>query len=121
MRKVLISVLMLCGSLVFSNMSYAESFLGAYVGAAIPHDSDARDNSGIGFSGTISYNEGLAVGVKAGHWFEIIGLELDANGRFPTTDKFTVSGVDYDLNSDFTVFSLAAHALLRYPGEHIRP
>jgi opacity protein-like surface antigen len=126
MKKVLFVIVLVGVVFVFAGLSYAESYVSGYIGAAIPHDSDASDNTGIGGSGEVEFDAGVAVGGKIGYWFTeqnipSFGLEIDFNGHFPDTDKLDVFGIGLDLDADVDVYSITVNALLRYPEGGLRP
>jgi opacity protein-like surface antigen len=112
-----------------SGAANAESYVSAYLGAAFGHDDDVQDNTGAGTPGTIEFGSSLAVGAKVGTWFEKMpqfGVQLDFNGHFPTSEKFTfdfgVAELPVGLDVDFMmVRSLTANAMVRYPVGNIRP
>lgn len=91
MRKLVlaIAILFLLG---FSGAAKAESYMSAYLGVALGHDDDIQDNTGAGTPGTIEFSSSAALGAKIGTWFEKMpqfGLQLDFNGHFPSSEKFT--------------------------------
>jgi opacity protein-like surface antigen len=127
MKKVLFVIILVGVVSIFSGLSHAESYISGYVGAVIPHDSDADDNLGLGLSGEMTFDAGVAVGAKLGYWFSkqnipYFGLEIDLNGNFAETDELEVSGVgDADLEADVESYSISVNALLRYPGKVFTP
>ncbi len=128
MRKLTVLLAFFCVFL-FSGAVKAESYVSAYLGAAMGHNDDVRDNTGAGTPGEIDFNTGAAFGAKLGTWFESIpqlGVQLDFNGHFPSSEGFTLDmgvmqvpvGVDVDF---MMVRSLTVNALARHNGDKIRP
>lgn len=128
MRKLAAATAVLC-FLGFLGTANAESYVSAYLGAATGHNDDVRDNTGAGTPGKIEFDSSMAIGMKAGTWFESIpqlGLQLDFNAHFPSSEKFTYDfgmvSVPVGLDVDFMmVRSLTANALVRYHEGKIRP
>ena len=126
MKKIIYAIMIACGIFIFSGLSYAESYVSAYIGSATRHDSDVSDNTGAGLSGEFSFEPGMAAGAKLGYWFSeekmpYLGLQFDLNKHFPSGDKLTVSGVGFEVDTDVTVYSLTINAIVRYLNEPIRP
>ncbi|MFQ5692700.1 MAG: outer membrane protein [Nitrospinota bacterium] len=120
MKRTIASVVLLGSVVSFPVSSYAEFYLSAYVGGAIPNDSDIMSSTGA--KGQLAFNSGVAVGGKAGYWFDILnipylGLELDINSQFPDADEFSddATGVTSDVSSDVTVYSFSGNVLGRFP------
>lgn len=131
MRKVLFAVIVLVAALIIiPGSSHAESYLSGYVGGAFPHDSDADSNVGPAVEGEMSFDNGVAVGLKAGHWFSemdasFFGVEIDFNAHYPSLDQWTATAMGVTgtltLESDVSVYSVTGNVLLRYPDDSIRP
>jgi len=123
MRKALVFALALSGVFVCSGTTRAENYMGAYIGAAIPNDAGVRDTV-TGFNGTLSFNDGVALGGKLGFWAPTnpyVGAQVDMNVHFPSANTLTENNITADMSSDMSVFSLTANVLLRYPMGNIRP
>lgn len=130
MKKIMFIVIILAaGLIVFPGLSNAESYISGYVGGAFPHDSDADSNVGPAVEEEMSFDNGVAVGLKGGHWFSeadasFFGLEIDFNAHFPSLDTLTAtkggSGT-LTLDSDVSIYSVTGNILLRYPDGSIRP
>ncbi|MBE7415313.1 MAG: hypothetical protein HS130_08815 [Deltaproteobacteria bacterium] len=56
----------------------------------MPHDSDVRDNIGLGFTGEFTFDTGIAAGAKIGWMARVAGLELDFNWHESDLDEITV-------------------------------
>lgn len=127
MKRVLFIIVMsISGVIVFSGLSWAEPFVSIYLGAVIPHESDAEDNTGIGGSGTVEFDAGAGFGGKAGYWFDeqnapYLGVELDLGAAFFKVDKFNFFGIGVDADADVTGLSATVNGLVRYPEGPIRP
>lgn len=134
MKRALILTMFICGMFLFSGLSHADdSYVSVYVGAAVPHDSDAVTNTGTRITGTVSFDAGVSFGAKVGHWFReynapYFGMEIDVNANFVTVsylDNITLPGVGSDLygdaDADVKIYSQAVNALLRYPNGKIMP
>lgn len=105
----------------FSVPAHAEPYVSAYFGAAMPHDSDASDNVGLGFSGEFTFDTGFAAGAKLGWMARVAGLELDLNWHESDLDEITVDGFGVGVDADMKVYSATANLVFRYPGAVIRP
>ncbi|MEJ2598417.1 MAG: porin family protein [Anaerolineales bacterium] len=117
MKKVVFITSLVLAVLAYTGLAQAESYVSAYAGAVIPHDSDAD-------GGEVGYDAGFAAGLKGGHWFTernapYLGLELDVAVGFPKMSEVRPPTIPADV--DLTGYALMANALLRYPEGNIRP
>jgi len=120
MRKLTIAATVI-GVLGFSSVSNAESYVSAYLGTAIPHEADFSGPAG---SGTVDFDSGLAIGAKAGHWFNNeprFGVQLDLNHHTADLDTIVTGGTTYIAVGEVNVTSLTVNALVRLPEGKFRP
>lgn len=116
----------------FSGAAQAESYISGFAGLAIPHDSDAEDNEGIGIVGTAEFDSGITFGAKAGHWFTeqqmpFLGVQLEISRYSADADfKADVSslvGIPSTMvsSTEITVTSYMANILFRKADGKLRP
>lgn len=122
MKRTLAAVLMAAGMLAWAVQAQASTYVKAYAGTAIPHDSDATGAGGA--TGEVEFDQGFAVGAKIGGWWESkpsVGLQFDFNANLNSFNTLSSNGTTAFLNSDMDVYSVTLNALARLPGGFFKP
>ncbi|MBW7957687.1 MAG: porin family protein [Deltaproteobacteria bacterium] len=121
MRRIILALAVVGCIFAFSVPAHAEPYVSAYFGAAMPHDSDVSDNTGLGFTGEFTFDTGIAAGAKIGWMARVAGLELDFNWHESDLDEITADSFGVGVDAEMKVYSATANLIFRYPGETIRP